>query len=116
MRVLVHVWQDKDGRLTGTVDSVDEDASGIAISAIRREKGTVHFEIASLGGVYDGKLDGDESTITGTWKQRDASLQLVLHRVRKQESGGRVLRQEAALLPVQSPGELGCLGCGAETA
>ena len=83
MRVLVHVWQDKDGRLTGTVDSVDEDASGIAISAIRREKGTVHFEIASLGGVYDGKLDGDESTITGTWKQCDASLQLVLHRVRK---------------------------------
>src|SRR6266849_8613610 len=43
MRVLVHVWQDKDGRLTGTVDSPDEDATGIAISAISHKEGNVHF-------------------------------------------------------------------------
>jgi putative intracellular protease/amidase len=82
-QVLVHIWKDKGGSLTGTVDSVDEDANGIPITSISGSSSEVHFELATVGGVYDGKIDGADSTITGTWKQRDSSTPLVLHRLTK---------------------------------
>jgi putative intracellular protease/amidase len=79
-RVAVHIWPDKDGELTGTLDSVDEDENEIAINSITLHKSDLHFEIATLSGAYAGKLDSQESRIEGTWTQHGASAPLTLTR------------------------------------
>jgi putative intracellular protease/amidase len=79
-RVVVHIWPDDKGKLTGTVDSLDEDQNGIAIDSITANNSTLHFEIASLNGAYNGKLDSQESRIEGTWTQHSASALLTLTR------------------------------------
>jgi hypothetical protein len=83
LHVVVHITQDKDGKLAGAIDSPDQGASGIAITAITYKQPDLHFEIESIGGSYDGKMDKDNSKIVGDWKQGGASLPLTLKRVPK---------------------------------
>ena len=79
-RVTVHIWLDNNGKLTGTADSVDEDANEIPVDSITLDKSNLHFEVASIAGAYDGKLDEQESRIEGTWTQHGASVPLTLTR------------------------------------
>ena len=83
LRVLVHVSQDKDGRLTGTFDSPDQGATGIVISSISYTHPDLQFTIEKFGAGYDGKVDGGNQQIVGVWKQGSASLPLTLARVKK---------------------------------
>ena len=69
LRVVLHVSQDKGGNLTGTLDSPDQGASGIAISTITFKDPSLHFESESIGGIYDGRINKDNSEIAGEWKQ-----------------------------------------------
>lgn len=79
-RVAAHIWPDNDGKLTGTVDSLDEDQYGFVISSVTLNKSDLRFEVASLKAVYDGKLGGQESKIEGTWTQRGATVPVTLTR------------------------------------
>ena len=79
-RVAVHIWPDNNGKLTGTADSVDEDAVEIPVDSITLNKSDLHFEVASVAGAYDGKLDEQESRIEGTWTQHGVSVPLTLTR------------------------------------
>jgi len=83
LRVVTHIWREKGGGLTGTLDSPDEDAFGIVISLVREESSGLHFEVESLGGRFDGRLEAQESEIVGTWRQHEASVPLTLRRVGK---------------------------------
>lgn len=83
LRVVVHVTQAADGKLSGALDSPDQGASGIAMTAISFTAPDFHFEIESIGGTYDGKLDKDSATIYGTWKQGGNELALTLKRAAK---------------------------------
>jgi hypothetical protein len=83
LRVVVHISQDKDGKLTGAIDSPDQGAAGIAITAITYKDPDLHFEVGSIGGSYDGKMNKENSEIAGNWKQGGASLPLTLKRVTK---------------------------------
>ena len=83
LRVVVHITQDKDGKLSGAIDSPDQSASGIAITSITYKEPDLHFEVASIGGSYDGKMNKDNSQIAGDWKQSGGSLPLTLKRVTK---------------------------------
>ena len=83
LRLVVHIWRDKDGKLTGTVDSPDEDFTGLAISVITQKESDLHFEVGSITNIFDGKINTKESAITGTWKLGHGSLPLVLKRVVK---------------------------------
>jgi putative intracellular protease/amidase len=80
MRVALHVWREPTGALTGTADSLDEDALDLPISGMAWSGSTLHFEIASVGGTFDGTLDAKARTIAGTWKQSEESQPLLLHR------------------------------------
>jgi hypothetical protein len=80
LRVVIHVAQDKDGKLTATMDSPDQNATGIAISSIAYKEPAVHFEIEKFGAGYDGTMSKDNSEITGNWKQGAASLPLTFER------------------------------------
>lgn len=83
LRVVVHVTQAADGKLAGTLDSPDQGASGIAMTSISFTAPAFHFEIESIAGTYDGKLDKDNSTIVGTWTQGGNELALTLKRAPK---------------------------------
>jgi len=83
LRIVVHVTQGADGKLAGTLDSPDQGAAGIVMSAISFTAPDLHFEIQQIGGTYDGKIDKDNAQISGTWKQGGNELQLALKRTAK---------------------------------
>ncbi|MGA7557713.1 MAG: hypothetical protein WCF61_04785 [Terriglobales bacterium] len=80
LRVIAHISQAADGKLTGSLDSPDQGATGIAIGTATYNEPDLHFSIESLGSSYDGKLNHDKSEITGEWKQSGLSLPLVFKR------------------------------------
>jgi hypothetical protein len=80
LRVVFHLAQDKDGKLTGTMDSPDQGATGIPISSVTYTKPEVHLALEKIGSTYEGKVGLDEQQIVGTWKQGTGSLPLTLGR------------------------------------
>ena len=83
LRVVIHLSEDKDGKLTGNLDSPDQGASGIAMSTVTYKEPDLHFEIASIGGSFDGKLNKSTEAIEGNWAQGSGSLPLVFKRPAK---------------------------------
>jgi uncharacterized protein len=83
LRVVLHVTQDSDRKLRGTVDSPDQGATGIAISSISFKPPDLYFEIERLASSYDGKMNEDNSEIGGEWKQGGGSFALTLKRTSK---------------------------------
>jgi hypothetical protein len=83
LRLVIHIASDKDGKLTATMDSPDQGATGIEVTSVSFKNPDLHFEVARIGGSYDGKANENNSEITGNWKQGSASLPLVLKRVSK---------------------------------
>ena len=83
LKVVIHVAQDKDGKLTATMDSPDQGATGIAISSITYKEPALHFEIDKFGAGYDGTVSKDNAEIAGNWKQGPASLPLTFKRISK---------------------------------
>jgi hypothetical protein len=82
-RINLHIWQNTSGKLTGAVDSPDQDVTGISIRSMALNGSAFHFEVAGIEGSFDGTLDKNESSIEGTWTQHDASSRLQLRRVRE---------------------------------
>ena len=80
LRVIVHISQAADGKLTGSLDSPDQDTAGIAIDLISYQDPDLHFAIASIGSSFDGKMIHDNSEVSGAWKQSGLSLPLVFKR------------------------------------
>lgn len=83
LRLALHITQDKDGKLGGTMDSLDQNAMGLPITAITFNAPDLHFEIGSVGGIYDGKIGKDNPEIAGQWQQGPASLPLTFTKTAK---------------------------------
>jgi hypothetical protein len=58
-----------DGGITGTFDSLDQGASGLPVAGISHTGDTVKLDLKVLSGSYQGTLDKDASTMTGTFTQ-----------------------------------------------
>lgn len=80
LHVVLHISQDKGGNLTGTLDSPDQGVNGIVISTITFKDPSLHFESESIGGIYDGKVNKDNSEIAGEWKQNGVTAPLTFKR------------------------------------
>jgi hypothetical protein len=83
LRIVFNIRAKPDGSLTGTVDSPDQGATGIAISRIGVEKERVTVEAGAIGGRYEGTLNAEGSEITGQWMQSGVALDLVMKRVKE---------------------------------
>ncbi len=83
LTVVIHIAQDKDAKLTATMDSPDQKALGIVIDSITYNEPALHFEIKNFGASYDGTMNKNNSEISGNWKQGGASLPLDLKRAAK---------------------------------
>jgi pimeloyl-ACP methyl ester carboxylesterase len=67
----------------GVLISIDQGNARIPISALTEQDGVVHLEAKSIGGVFDGKLNGDGSELAGEWKQGGGTHPLVFKRLAK---------------------------------
>ena len=76
LRLRVNVVKTASGGATGTMDSLDQGANGIPISAITLKEGKLRFEARGIGGVYEGTLSTNGATLKGEWQQGGASLPL----------------------------------------
>jgi uncharacterized protein len=83
LRIVFHI-SEENGQLKATLDSPDQGALGIPVSNITETNDSVVLEVASIGGVYSGKIEKDSNTINGTWQQGGANLPLVMKKTTKQ--------------------------------
>ena len=81
LRLVLHVNRAADGSLAGTMDSIDQGATSIPISAISEARGSVRIEIRKIGGEFTGKISDDGSEIAGDWKQGGQTLPLTWKRL-----------------------------------
>ncbi len=79
LRTVLHLTSTKDG-LAATMDSPDQNASGLPVSMVKREGSAITLEMKALDAKFDGVISKDLSTIEGTFSQRGASLPLILKR------------------------------------
>ncbi|MBI4909040.1 MAG: alpha/beta fold hydrolase [Acidobacteria bacterium] len=82
LRLAFHI-ESKNGELTGTMDSLDQGANGIALGIVKMEGATVLIPVPSVRGVVEGKLSEDGNEINGNWLQGAANVPLVLKRVKE---------------------------------
>ena len=69
-----------DGSIAATVDSIDQGANGLPVASIARTGDTVKMDVKAVGGSFEGTLNKDASTMTGTWSQGGGSLPLTVQR------------------------------------
>jgi uncharacterized protein len=81
LRLVFKLQKKPDGSLAGTLDSIDQGAKDIPISAITLKGSAVRFEVSAVSGVFEGQLSHDKTQISGAWKQGPAALPLTLTRV-----------------------------------
>jgi hypothetical protein len=79
LRLVFHIVNTSAG-LAATLDNPDQGATGIPVTTVTRKDFELKMELKQIGGVYDGKISADRSTINGTWSQGANSFPLVLKR------------------------------------
>lgn len=80
LTIVFHVTEAADGTLAATMDSPDQGATGIPVSDAALNGGTLRLTVSAIGGVYEGRLSEDASTLDGTWRQSGQALPLTLTR------------------------------------
>lgn len=98
LRLAFHLARDEDGRLGGTLDSPDQGARGIPLSAVTLEGDRVRIGVAVLGGELSGRLTPD-GTIEGLWRQGGNELPLTLERSARPPEPPRRPQEPAAEVP-----------------
>ncbi len=73
--IVFHFTKNTEGNIEGKWDSPKQKGMGLPFSSISNDKDSMHFDIKMISGSYDGKFFGNDS-ITGTWKQNDATFPL----------------------------------------
>lgn len=81
IRIIFHVKK-TNSQYEAILDSPDQNASGIKVTAIEFGYPNVKFEISGLDAVYEGTLSG--KNISGKWVQSGTALFLAL--VKKEDS------------------------------
>jgi pimeloyl-ACP methyl ester carboxylesterase len=83
LRIVFKITQTAEGKLTATLDSPDQGAKDIPVNDVAFENGNVKIEVKSIFGAFTGKMESDNATITGEWRQGGAVLPLILKRTEK---------------------------------
>lgn len=103
LRIVIKVSQDESGQLAATMDSPDQGAYAIPVTAIALDGKRVRMEAGSIGGVFEGDLDRPAAEIRGTWRQGGASLPLTMIREKSKpagsESGSKVEKKPVPVHP-----------------
>ncbi len=68
VRVVFHILNTEDG-LTATMDSPDQGMKGMPASSVTRNGASLKIEAKGIGGVFEGTIAADQSSIDGHWSQ-----------------------------------------------
>src|SRR5580692_8920691 len=98
LRLALHVSTDTAGKLSVTLDSLDQNAMGLQGGNAVLKGDRFSFEVPSVSGTYTGTLDGDGKNIRGTWSQ-GVPLPLVFTR----QNGGPVPTARPTPTPAMPP-------------
>jgi uncharacterized protein len=80
LRIVVKISESSLGKFTGTLDSPDQGARNLPLTAAEYSKPAASFDIASIDARYEGNLNEDGSEIEGDWMQAGKSFPCVLKR------------------------------------
>src|SRR5262245_53442681 len=106
LRLVLHIITYEDG-MTAEFDSPDQDAFGIPVTTITRDGAELKFEIKSIAGRYEGKINPELTTISGTWEQGGDRSPLVLKRTNAfPQPGDAVTEKKEVLVPVRDGARL----------
>ena len=83
LRIILQLTKD-DGRLKGTMYSIDQGAQPFKASSVVLDGSTFKYSVDVIGGSYEGKLSADGKAISGTWTQGTNPLPLNLVRPAKE--------------------------------
>jgi fermentation-respiration switch protein FrsA (DUF1100 family) len=81
LRVVFHILNTEDG-LTATMDSPDQGRNGLPTTSVTRDGATLKIEAKNIGGVFEGKIAADLSSIDGKWSQGGGTMPLLLKPVK----------------------------------
>lgn len=81
LRAVFHITNTEDGPIA-TMDSPDQNAKGIPVTAVTRTGSSFKLELKQIAGTFEGKISEDLRTMDGTWTQGGRTLPLVLKRVK----------------------------------
>jgi pimeloyl-ACP methyl ester carboxylesterase len=83
LRIVFHFVNTADG-LTATMDSLDQDIKGLPVTKVTRDGSSLKLELKQIPGVgaFEGTIDKDRESISGTWSQSGNSLPLQLKRLK----------------------------------
>jgi len=85
LHLVLHLSKDAHGQWHATVDSLDQAVYGMEASKVTRAEDTLHFELASVGAQFQGKILPDRKStasrssvviIRGVWEQGGTGLPL----------------------------------------
>jgi len=79
LRLVLHITKGADGNLGATLDSVDQGANGIPVSAVSLKDSKLNLTVDAVKGTYEGTVNADATAISGTWTQGQP-LPLDFHR------------------------------------
>lgn len=88
LKLTLHVSGEKGGELRAKLDSPEQGVYGMEASPVSGAQNTLHFEIATVGAMFEGKLTADGKTIAGTWNQGGEKFPLSFSR-KSGLAGGR---------------------------
>ena len=94
LHLVLHVSKAQDGSFKATIDSLDQGVYGIEVTSLSLKNSSLHFNVASVGASYEGRLAANHRAIEGDWTQGSASLPLVFHR---QAAGAGVRKPSDAI-------------------
>ena len=78
LRLVIHLTAAPDGRLTGTLDSLDQGAYSVALSDVVAKDGKLSFSDTKTGGKFAADWDAGAHAWKGVWSQGGHDLPLVL--------------------------------------
>jgi len=83
LRVIFKISKASDGTFSGKMDSPDQGAKDIPMDQVTITDKKLKITAAAIRGQYDGELQSDNDTITGTWQQGGMTFPLELKRIQE---------------------------------
>jgi uncharacterized protein len=88
LQLVLHLSRDAQGQWHAKLDSLNQSVFGMEASSVTHEEDALHFEIASVGAKFQGKIQPDHRTIRGVWEQSGGGLPLKFEK-RSASAGSR---------------------------
>jgi len=72
LHLVLHITKAADGKLTATLDSVDQNANGIPVNSVMLKDSKLSLDVAAVHGTYEATVAADGKSMKGTWTQGSA--------------------------------------------